>query len=71
MSNHLAAQRAQGYRSAIERPRCATCQHASRMNGDGLSCTKGSFFVAHWGICERFELKGLAEARRLTGGVAP
>lgn len=48
---------AQGYVSATERKRCASCQHFSEAYGGTLQCRKGGFLVSMYGVCKVWTVK--------------
>lgn len=49
------AKAAQGYVSALNRPRCDTCKHSVDCYGSAQQCRIGGFFVSKFGHCERWE----------------
>ena len=52
-----AAKNAQGYVSATERKRCASCQHMRKTGADSLQCGHGGFLVTMYAVCGRWAIK--------------
>lgn len=52
-----AMKNAQGYVSASDRQRCATCQHFSEAYGGTLQCRKGGFLVSMYAVCQAWTVK--------------
>lgn len=61
-----AAKNMQGFVSASQRQRCATCQHANTFGQDRMQCRKGGFMVTAYAVCLKWHV---AQPPGFKGGV--
>lgn len=67
MSSIEVAQRAMGFKTSSERPRCGNCRNCEPRNcygRDGFRCKVGGFMVSPFAICDKHE----ADRRRVPEG---
>lgn len=52
-----AAKNVQGFVSASQRKRCASCQYVRKTQADSLLCRQGGFLTTAYAVCDRWSLR--------------